>query len=64
LAGACGVTTVAYEDADADPSAFVPVTFTRVRLPRSPETGVYDDDVAPEMFEQLESTPFAVVPAA
>jgi hypothetical protein len=42
---------VAFELDDADPDAFVAVTTTRIRRPRSACTGTYVVPVAPAMSE-------------
>jgi hypothetical protein len=56
--GAAGNTTpLAAEVADPDPPALLAVTFTRSVCPTSEATGVYEDDVAPEMFEHASPLP-------
>ena len=50
--GAAVTAAVAEDVATDDPYLFDAVTLTRSEYPTSLETGLYDDDVAPESFEQ------------
>ena len=52
VVGAAVTAAVGEEVATADPYLFEAVTLTRSVYPTSPETGLYDDDVPPESFEQ------------